>query len=116
MSELDAGRADRDAGIEAVLAGACVVHRKDQDRVETALAVLARSGEPFNADTLNALIREVDPRPFNGLVLAGVMRHWASDGRIVEVWDRRQVQSARRSRHGAPLRWWRGTRAMEAAA
>jgi len=111
VSELNAARRDRDEGVEAVLAADVAVHRDARNRIEDKLGFWARTGEPFTADHVDKLVSADGQGAYNRLVLASVMRVWAARGDIVEVFDRRPVQSSRRSRHGGYLRWWRGVAA-----
>ncbi|WP_143267009.1 hypothetical protein [Amycolatopsis thailandensis] len=115
MSELNAGRADRDEGIEAVLAADVAVHRGNRDRVDRAVAKLIRSKVPFNADHVDRAVMAEDPSPYSRLLIAASMLAAARRGEIDELFDRRPAASTRRSRHGAKLRWWVCASGQEAA-
>jgi hypothetical protein len=55
MAELEQAFADRHRGQASNLAAATATHRDDRERVERALAALARSGHAFNSNDVEAL-------------------------------------------------------------
>lgn len=115
MNELDAAFADRDAGEEASLAAAKVVHRDDLARVERALATLARSGRPFTANSVDSTVLADGRGDYRRILVATLMSRWSRDGRLVEVHGMPTARALRRSRRGSVLRWWRGAAGAEAA-
>lgn len=108
-----AGLAARMAGIEASLAAATVGHRDDRARVDEGLAECCRSGKPFTALDVDAVILTKDPRPYAGLVLASAMALWSRRGDIVPDYSRPPIPSTRRSRHASRLTWWISGAAVE---
>lgn len=60
---LQEGRALRDAGIAAVDAAGVAVHKTWRPKAEAALDTLIRSGHPFTADDLRALVDEQPNHP-----------------------------------------------------
>ena len=95
--------ADRHAGQDANLAAGTAVHRDDRGRVETAVAVLARAGQPFTADDVHARLDE----PYDRNLVSSVIGVWAQRGHIHEA-EMRSVPSLSRSRRGSRNRWWVG--------
>jgi hypothetical protein len=95
--------ADRHAGQAANLAAGTAVHRDDRGRVETAVAVLARSGQPFTADDVHRRLDE----PYDRNLVSSVLGVWAQRGHLREA-ELRAVPSQSRSRRGSRIRWWVG--------
>lgn len=104
--QLSLAFADRHAGQQANLAAGQAVHRDDRTRVETAVAELARAGEPFTADHVHRALGESEPYDRN--LVSSVLGVWAQTGRIREETDLRPVASTARSRRASRNRWWIG--------
>ncbi|GAB3471892.1 hypothetical protein [Actinophytocola sediminis] len=104
--------ADRHTGQTNNLAAGTTGHRDDRTRVETAVAELARAGQPFTADTVHTRLQDGDPYDRN--LVSSVLGVWAQRGHIVEDRDRRPVASTARTRHASRNRWWRGNNIPEA--
>lgn len=110
-SQLDQAYAARSAGQSANLAANTSAWRDGAQRVEVALATLARAGFPFTASSVESTTLADGRGDFDRLVIASCMGTWSRAGKIRESFDQRPVRSLRRSRHGALLRWWVGTAA-----
>jgi hypothetical protein len=95
--------ADRHDGQDANLAAGVKVHTDDRGRVETAVAVLARSGMAFTADDVHARLDE----PYDRNIVSSVMGVWSQRGHLQEA-EQRAVPSLSRTRHGSRNRWWVG--------
>lgn len=101
---------DRHRGQDATLSAGKKSYRDDTDRVEVAIATLARSGVTFNADSVHKEVLRVDPTPYNRNLVSARMGKWTQHGWLEEDFSRRPVPSANRSRKGSRNRWWRGVR------
>lgn len=107
QTALDLALADRHDGQERSIAAGTTGARDHRTVVETAVAVLVRSGTVFTADNVHALVQHaLGGAPYDPNLVSSVMGIWAKDGRIVEQ-PRRSVTSHRRSRHASRNRWWR---------
>lgn len=95
--------ADRHDGQAANLAAGTVAHRDDRARVETAVAVLARSRQPFTADDVHSRLDD----PYDRNLVSSVLGIWAQRGHLREA-EMRSVPSLSRSRRGSRNRWWVG--------
>lgn len=101
---------DRHAGQVANLAANTTVHRDDRARVEKAVALLARSGASFTADTVHKVVCHDDPTPYDRNLVSSVLGIQARHGHIVEDTSLRPAASSHRSRRASRNRWWRGSR------
>lgn len=111
--QLSLALADRHAGQAANLAAGQKPHRDDRERVEQAVAALAQSRRPFNADLVHERIRKASSDPYDANLVSSVLGVWAQSGRIVEDRSEPPVASCRRSRRASRNRWWRGTGASQ---
>lgn len=107
--------ADRHAGQQANLAAGTTGHRDDRTVIEVAVAVCARNGVPFTADTVHRLVEHERPDGYNRNLVSSVMGTWAAQTRIVRDLDAGLCASRNRSRKGSKNSWWRGNRAADTA-
>lgn len=111
--QLVLGFADRRAGQEANLAAAIAPHRQYRDAVETVLAELVASGQPFTADDVrNGVPDHVDAEAHSPNVLPSVLGIWAARRLIVPCGEYR---SRRRPRRASRNRVWIGRTAAATA-
>lgn len=113
--QLELAYADRHAGQQANLAAGTTGHRDDRTVIEVAVALCARNGVPFTADTVHRLVKHERPDGYNRNLVSSVMGQWAKDGRILRDLNAGLTPSINRERKGSKNSWWRGARAKEGA-
>lgn len=113
-AQLELAYADRHAGQNANLAAGTKTHRDDRSVVETAVAVCARSGAAFTADTVHKLVATERPNGYDRNLVSSVMGTWAQSHRILRDLQPGLATSASRSRKGSKNSWWRGNRQHDA--
>lgn len=101
MTDIDAARALRDAGIERVTAAETAGHLAWLPQAEAALARRVHTGRDFTVDDLRS---EVDAEPHHQNAWGALLHVAARRDEIRKVGYR---QSTRRDRHGAVVAVWR---------
>lgn len=114
-AQLELAYADRHAGQQANLAAGTTGHRDDRTVIEVALAFCARSGAPFNADSVHRVVAHERPDGYDRNLVSSVMGQWAKDGRILRDPDAGLTPSINRKRKGSKNSWWRGNRVANTA-